>query len=106
MISNHALTTLSSFYHSSYYHFSYVDRLADSLHQKLKTANNLLRQARVVVERKESAKQLQIATEPKLKKVVEKTKELKKDVNMSISFDYASFAFFSKIEIQFVLLNS
>ena len=67
--------------------FSYVDRLADSLHQKLKTANNLLRQARIVIERRESAKQLQIATEPKLENVVEKTKELKKDVNMIIKYD-------------------
>lgn len=66
----------------------YVDRLADSLHQKLKTANNLLSQARAVIERKESAKQLQISTEPKLKKVVEKTKELKKDVEEEISKKY------------------
>ena len=68
--------------------FSYVDRLADSLHQKLKTANNLLRQARAIIERRESAKQLQIATEPKLENVVEKTKELKKDVNMNAKYDY------------------
>ena len=61
-----------------------MDRLADTLHQKLKTANNLLRQARTVIERRESAKQLQIVTEPKLKSVVEKTIELKRDVSLML----------------------
>lgn len=69
---------------SFFSNFSYVDRLADSLHQKLKTANNLLRQARAVVERKESAKNLQLETEPRLQKLIMRTKELKMKVNRSI----------------------
>lgn len=66
----------------------YVDRLADSLHQKLKTANNLLRQARAVVERKESAKNLQLETEPRLQKLIMRTKELKMKIQDEISKKY------------------
>lgn len=74
---------------------SYVHRLADSLHQKLKTANNLVRQARAIIERKDSANKLQIVTEPKLQDLIKNTKELKIKVNTE-KF-YFSFEFHSKI---------
>ncbi|XP_065053892.1 CDK5 regulatory subunit-associated protein 3-like [Rhopilema esculentum] len=68
----------------------YVHRLADSLQQKLKTANNLLRQAKAIVERKENAQRLQIETEPKLELIIRETKELKQQIAGEISKKYKS----------------
>ena len=65
----------------------YVDRLADSLQQKLKTANNLLRQARAMTERRKAARELQIETEPKLAVLIKKTKELKQQVGSVLKLD-------------------
>ena len=65
----------------------YVDRLADSLQQKLKTANNLLRQAKAMTERRKAAHELQIETEPKLEGLIKKTKELKQQVGSVLKLD-------------------
>ena len=62
----------------------YVDRLAESLLQKLKTANNLMHQSKVMIDRREAALELQRETEPKLNLIIERTKELK--VQVSILF--------------------
>eukprot|EP00794_Sanderia_malayensis_P003100 gene3100-3567_t len=66
----------------------YVDRLAESLQQKMKTANNLLKQAKVMVERRDAAFELQRETEPRLQIIIEKTKELKQQISEEISKKY------------------
>lgn len=60
--------------------YRYVDRIADSLQQKLKISQNLLNQMSTLQERHDEALKLQTETEPKLALIVKKTKELQAQV--------------------------
>ena len=69
----------------------YVDRIADSLEQKLKISQNLLQQVVGLKERHQKAVEQQIECEPKLTVLVKKTKELQKQVRENqMAFYYGS----------------
>nr|XP_047136048.1 CDK5 regulatory subunit-associated protein 3 [Hydra vulgaris] len=66
----------------------YVDRIADSLIQKLTTSENLMKQINILEERSQKAQTLQAETEPKLEVIIRKTKELQKQIEKEISVRY------------------
>jgi len=66
----------------------YVDRIADSLEQKLKISTNLLHQINTLQQRSKEALELQGKTEPKLSIIVKKTKELQVQMEKEISKRY------------------
>lgn len=60
--------------------FRYVDRIVESLEQKLKISKNLLHQVEALQQRHKNAVELQLETEPKHENLVKKTKVLQKQV--------------------------
>lgn len=66
----------------------YVDRIADSLEQKLKVSENLLSQITALQNRYNEAVKNQAESEPKLALIVKRTKELKAQIEKEISSRY------------------
>ena len=60
--------------------FRYLDRLADSLQQKLKVSEKLVASSKVMAEKRLAASKEQIDLEPKLEVIRSKTKELQGQV--------------------------
>ena len=58
----------------------YVDRIAESLEQKLKISENLLKQIETLKKKRNESLELHKQTEPKLQVLVKKTKELQYQV--------------------------
>lgn len=66
----------------------YVDRIVESLEQKLKISKNLLHQVEALQQRHKNAVELQLETEPKHENLVKKTKVLQKQIEEEISRRY------------------
>ena len=66
----------------------YVDRIADSLLQKLHTSEKLIKQAATLNAKGKEAAELQVATAPKLQVIVAKTKTLQGQIEKEISTRY------------------
>jgi len=66
----------------------YVDRIADSLLQKLHTSEKLIKQAATLSTKATKAAELQVATTPKLQVIVAKTKTLQGQIEKEISSRY------------------
>lgn len=66
----------------------YLDRLADSLQQKLKVSEKLVASSKVMAEKRLAASKEQIDLEPKLEVIRSKTKELQGQIAGEISKKY------------------
>eukprot|EP00111_Clytia_hemisphaerica_P014827 TCONS_00043696-protein len=66
----------------------YVDRISESMEQKLRVSEKLLSQITSLRERSQEAVKTQADTEPKLALIVKKTKELQSQVESEISSRY------------------
>jgi len=66
----------------------YVDRIADSLLQKLQVSEKLIKQAASLNKKNKEAAEVQVETQPKLQVLVKKTKSLQKQIENEISSRY------------------
>ncbi|KAK2555745.1 CDK5 regulatory subunit-associated protein 3 [Acropora cervicornis] len=66
----------------------YLDRLVDSLQQKLKISEKMVSSRKIVVEKRQTAAKEQMNLEPKLDIIRSKTKELQRQVAEEISKKY------------------
>ena len=60
--------------------FRYLDRLADSLQQKLKVSEKMVASSKLMAEKRQAASEEQMELEPKLEVIRSKTKELQGQV--------------------------
>jgi len=66
----------------------YVDRLAETLQQKLKMADKLLDSESTIEARRQKSLEEQMAVEPRLELIITRTKELQKQIEREISKKY------------------